>query len=114
MTTRRAGHTVLATADSELFTSLRRRPTSRAERYALGRALRRDVPAPQPGRVDAAARPARPGRAGRSSPTGAGWPELIPIRVARMVGLAVRVPARHRHRDGRGRRRPCRPPASPR
>ena len=29
---------------------------------------------------------------------------LIPIRVGRMVGLAVRIPARHRRRHGRGRR----------
>ena len=35
---------MLATADSELFSSLRKRPSSRAERYALGKALRRNVP----------------------------------------------------------------------
>ena len=37
-------HTVLATADSDSFASLRRRPTARAERYAMGKALRHDVP----------------------------------------------------------------------
>ena len=53
------GHTVLATADSDVFASLRKRPTSRAERYAMGRALRHEVPrsslgtwAPFPGRPD--------------------------------------------------------------
>ena len=34
------GHVVLAAADSAPYASLRRRPTSRAERYALGKALR--------------------------------------------------------------------------
>ena len=50
---------MLATADSEMFTSLRRRPTSRAERYAMGRSLRQQVPrrslgdwTPPPGRPD--------------------------------------------------------------
>ena len=50
---------MLATADSEQYTSLRRRPTSRAERYALGRPLRQRVPrsslgdwSPPPGRPD--------------------------------------------------------------
>ena len=32
-------HVVLAAADSEAFASLRRRATSRAERWATGRAL---------------------------------------------------------------------------
>ena len=39
------GHVVLASADSEAFTSLRRRPTARADRYRMGRELRRRVPA---------------------------------------------------------------------
>jgi len=38
------GHVVLASADSEAFTSLRKRPTSRQDRYRMGRALRRHVP----------------------------------------------------------------------
>ena len=50
------GHTVLATADSDVFASLRKRPTSRAERYAMGRALRRSVPAEVSGAVVAVAR----------------------------------------------------------
>ncbi len=39
-----AGHVVLADVESDSYGSLRRRPTSRAERYALGRTLRGDVP----------------------------------------------------------------------
>jgi len=38
------GYVVLASADSEAFTSLRRRPTSRRDRYQIGRELRRQVP----------------------------------------------------------------------
>src|SRR5664279_5041194 len=37
------GHVVLATADSDAFTSLRRRPTARADRYRLGHELRQQV-----------------------------------------------------------------------
>jgi hypothetical protein len=81
---RRPDHTVLATADSEMFTSLRRRPTSRAERYALGRSLRRQVPrrslgewTPPPGRPD-------PVELVIDSHQGR-IPELVPIRVGRMV-----------------------------
>ena len=44
MTVRSAGHTVLASADSDVYASLRKRPSSRAERYAMGKALRREVP----------------------------------------------------------------------
>jgi Uncharacterized protein conserved in bacteria (DUF2252) len=38
------GHVVLASADSDAFTSLRRRPASRRDRYQIGRELRRQVP----------------------------------------------------------------------
>jgi len=38
------GHTVLADADGTAYHSLRHRPISRAERYALGRSLRERVP----------------------------------------------------------------------
>ena len=44
MLDRPPSHTVLATADSEVFTSLRKRPSSRADRYAMGKALRKAVP----------------------------------------------------------------------
>ncbi len=37
-------HVVLASADNEAFTSLRRRSTSRLDRYQLGRQLRQQVP----------------------------------------------------------------------
>ncbi|WP_252446694.1 DUF2252 domain-containing protein [Pseudonocardia humida] len=77
-------HTVLADADGEAYTSLRRRPVERAERYAIGKRLRKRVPRsslaewrPPRGRPD----PVRQimdnheGRVGR----------LVPIRVGRMV-----------------------------
>ena len=38
------GYVVLASADSEAFASLRRRPASRRDRYQIGRELRRQVP----------------------------------------------------------------------
>ena len=39
-----SGHTVLAEADGGAYQSLRRRPVTRAERYALGKSLRKRVP----------------------------------------------------------------------
>jgi uncharacterized protein (DUF2252 family) len=39
-----SGHTVLAEADSTSYQSLRHRPVSRAERYGIGKALRKRVP----------------------------------------------------------------------
>ena len=39
-----AGHVVLASADSDGYRSLRRRPMSRAERFKLGRSLRKRIP----------------------------------------------------------------------
>src|ERR1700694_2092973 len=38
------GHVVLASADSDSYRSLRRRPMSRAERFKLGQSLRDQVP----------------------------------------------------------------------
>ncbi|MET1006454.1 MAG: DUF2252 family protein, partial [Propionibacteriaceae bacterium] len=77
-------HTVLATADSESFASLRRRATSREERYAMGRELRRQVPrkslgqwSPPAGRPDPVAL-LQESHQGRLD-----W--LVPVRVARMV-----------------------------
>lgn len=78
------GHVVLADADSRSFASLRRRPTTRAERYAIGRGLRKAVPrsslgewAPQVGRPDpiTLVMESHEGRLER----------LIPVRVGRMV-----------------------------
>lgn len=81
---RPAGHVVLADADSHAFHSLRRRPTSRAERFEIGRRLREKVPRgslgdwkPPPGRSD-------PVELIRQSHEGRlDW--LIPIRVGRMA-----------------------------
>ena len=81
---RRNGHVVLATADSEAYASLRRRPTPRAERYALGKRLRAQVPRsalgewePPIGRPDVVHQ-IKESHLGRVD-----W--LIPVRVARMV-----------------------------
>lgn len=78
------GHVVLADADSTAFASLRRRPTARAERYGMGRALRLRVPrsalggwSPPDGRPD-------PVELIRQSHEGR-VPGLVPIRVGRMV-----------------------------
>src|ERR1700684_4603462 len=76
-------HVVLTSADSEAFTSLRRRATSRHDRYQMGRELRQQVPR----------------RALGDWTAPAGWPHpvrlimeahlarlhwLIPVRVVRM------------------------------
>jgi len=39
-----SGHTVFAEADGGVYRSLRQRPVGRAERYALGKSLRKRVP----------------------------------------------------------------------
>ncbi|HYP44567.1 MAG TPA: DUF2252 domain-containing protein [Propionibacteriaceae bacterium] len=77
-------HTVLASADSESYSSLRRRPTSRSERYAMGKALRRQVPRGSLG--DWAPSPDRPSPVDllRQSHEGR-LDRLIPVRVARMI-----------------------------
>jgi uncharacterized protein (DUF2252 family) len=78
------GHVVLASADSDAFTSLRRRSTSRLDRYRMGRELRRLVPRRSLGDW--------PLRAGRPDPVQLiieshngrlDW--LIPVRVGRMT-----------------------------
>jgi uncharacterized protein (DUF2252 family) len=78
------GHTVLADADGEAYTSLRRRPVARAERYAIGKGLRQRVPRSALAEWRAPADRPDPvqqimdnheGRIGR----------LVPIRVGRMV-----------------------------
>ena len=78
------GHVILARTDSNSYWSLRRRPMSRAERFALGRSLREQVPrgtlgdwVPPPDRPDPVAL-IRQSHEGRID-----W--LIPIRVARMI-----------------------------
>ncbi len=84
MTSITDGHKVLASADSSSFTSLRQRPTSRAERTAMGKAIRKTVP--------------RQAMAAWEPPTDRPDPitllnashrgrvdELIPVRVGRMI-----------------------------
>jgi len=77
-------HTVLIGAESDAFASLRQRPSSRAERFAMGRALRGQVPRkalgrwrPAPGRPDPLAL-VRISHEDRLA-------DLVAIRVARMV-----------------------------
>jgi uncharacterized protein (DUF2252 family) len=79
-----SGHVVLADVEGASYGSLRRRPTSRAERYQLGRALRAKVPraslgdwAPPSGRPDPVTQIIE-SHQGRLE-----W--LIPLRVGRMV-----------------------------
>jgi uncharacterized protein (DUF2252 family) len=78
------GHIVLAEADGAAYRSLRQRPVTRAERYALGRSLRKRVPrsslaewTPPTDRPDPVAliNESHRGRVDR----------LIPVRVGRMV-----------------------------
>jgi len=79
-----AGHVVLADADSTAFASLRRRPTARSERYRLGRDLRHRVPRSALG--DWSAPDGRPDPVALIQESHEGrLPELIPIRVGRMV-----------------------------
>ncbi len=82
--TAQRGHTVLASADSEVFTSLSRRPTSRDERYAMGRQLRRTVPRKSLGAWECPADRPDPVALVQESHEGR-LPWLVPTRVARMV-----------------------------
>lgn len=84
MTTGRGSHTVLATAESDAFTSLRRRPTSREERFALGRSLRQQVPRRALAHWSAPDDRPDPVELIRRSHEGR-LADLVPIRVARMV-----------------------------
>ena len=84
MTVRSPGHTVLASADSNVYTSVRKRPSSRAERYAIGRALRREVPRKSLGIWRPADdRPDPVDLINQSHEGRLDW--LIPVRVARMI-----------------------------
>ncbi|HEX8487230.1 MAG TPA: DUF2252 domain-containing protein [Propionibacteriaceae bacterium] len=84
MTESTARHTVLASADSGSFSSLRRRATSRHERYAMGRALRAEVPRKSLGSWTAPEDRPDPVQLLRESHEGRlDW--LIPVRVGRMV-----------------------------
>ena len=77
-------HVVLASADAKGYASLRSRPTPRAERYALGKALRKQVPrsalarwTPAPDRRDPVEQ-IQESHEGRVD-------ELVPVRVGRMA-----------------------------
>ena len=79
-----SGHTVLAEADGGAYQSLRQRPVTRAERYALGKSLRKRVPRrsladwePPSDRPDPIQQimVSHQGRADR----------LVPVRVGRMI-----------------------------
>jgi hypothetical protein len=79
-----SGHTVLAEAEGGAYQSLRQRPVTRAERYALGKSLRKRVPrrsladwTPPSDRPDPIQQimVSHQGRADR----------LIPVRVGRMI-----------------------------
>lgn len=78
------GHVVLAAVDGESYASLRRRPTPRAERYALGRSMREQVPRSLLGEwsppID---RPDVVQQIVESHQGRLNW--LIPVRVGRMV-----------------------------
>jgi uncharacterized protein (DUF2252 family) len=79
-----AGHVVLASADSDSYRSLRRRPMSRAERFKLGRSLRQQVPRSCMGTWKALSNRPDPIELIKQSHEGRlDW--LIPIRVGRMV-----------------------------
>jgi hypothetical protein len=84
VTTGSRPHTVLATAESDAFGSLRKRPTSRHERFALGKSLRQQVPRKSLGEwVPPLDRP-DPVRLIQESHHGR-LDELVPIRTGRMV-----------------------------
>ena len=77
-------HVVLASADSDAFTSLRRRSTLRRDRYQMGKDLRRQVPRSSLGDWFAPADRPDPVRLIMESHVGRlDW--LIPVRVGRMA-----------------------------
>ena len=79
-----SGHTVLADADGGAYRSLRQRPVTRAERYALGKSLRKRVP--RRSLADWTAPADRPDPVALINESHLGRVEhLIPIRVGRMI-----------------------------
>ena len=78
------GHVVLASADSDAFASLRRRPASRRDRYQIGRELRRQVPRSSLGKWSADRGRRDPVQLIIKSHDGRlDW--LVPVRVGRMT-----------------------------
>ncbi|OMQ16258.1 hypothetical protein A7K94_0203755 [Modestobacter sp. VKM Ac-2676] len=81
---RQGGHVVLTAADGEGYGSLRRPSTPRAERYALGKSLRKQVPRSELGRWSAPVD--RPDVVDQVRESHVGRVErLVPVRVARMA-----------------------------
>jgi len=84
VTVRSFGHTVLASTDGQGYASVRKRPSTRAERWAIGRGLRCEVPRRSLGIWRAADDRPDPVELIKESHQGRlDW--LIPIRVARMI-----------------------------
>jgi uncharacterized protein (DUF2252 family) len=82
--TYRGHHIVLATADSQSYASLRRRPTTRAERYQMGTVLREKVPRSSLGDwVPPFGRPDPVALIMESHDGRLDW--LVPVRVGRMI-----------------------------
>jgi uncharacterized protein (DUF2252 family) len=78
------GHIVLAEADGDTYRSLRQRPVTRAERYAMGKGLRKRVP--RSSLADWTAPVSRPDPVDLINASHRGRVErLIPVRVGRMV-----------------------------
>lgn len=78
------GHTVLASAESDSYFTLRQRPSSRKERYAMGRELRQQVPRRTLGDWQASSDRPDPVKLIMESHEGR-LPWLIPVRVGRMI-----------------------------
>ena len=77
-------HTVLADADGTPYSSLRQRPVERAERYALGKALRKRVPRSSLAEWTPPADRPDPVQLIRESHVGR-VEGLVPVRVGRMI-----------------------------
>jgi len=84
VTTGRRPHSVLANAESDAFGSLRKRPTSRQERFAIGRGLRQQVPRKALGGWEVPVDRPDPVLLIQESHQGR-LEDLVPIRVGRMV-----------------------------
>jgi uncharacterized protein (DUF2252 family) len=78
------GHTVLADADGTPYSSLRQRPVERAERYALGKALRKRVPRSSLGEWSPSSERPDPIHLIQESHVGR-VERLVPVRVGRMI-----------------------------
>lgn len=84
MTAPATGHKVLASTDGASFTSLQQRPTSRAERTAMGKAIRKKVPRQEMATWEPPVDRPDPITLLNESHRGR-VDELIPVRVGRMI-----------------------------